>query len=85
MTMRTTARLLVAFCLFAFTFTAFAGDLSKKERKALEAEWAAVYSGPVWALAYLPVKTGVTMGIPWIGPTTTVRTDGYTIDATQAA
>ena len=85
MTRRTAIRLLAALAALSITSVAFAKDLSKKERKALEAQWMAAYPEPVWALKDLPVKTGVTMGIPWIGPLTTVTADGVEIDTTTVA
>jgi len=60
-----------------------AGGLKRAERKALEAEATAVYEGKtVWALRDLPVKTGMTMGLPWVGPLVEVSPSGWKTEAT---
>lgn len=80
MTRRTLLRLLTACAVLGISTVAFAGGLSKKERKALEAQWMAAYPDQVWALKDLPAKTGMTMGIPWLGPIAEVTTDGVKIE-----
>jgi hypothetical protein len=58
---------------------------SKAEMKAAVAavneEARAMYPGPVWALKDLPVYSGATMNIPWIGPIAEVSPEGVKIDA----
>ncbi len=82
MNLRSISTLFVSVSILGFAGVALAKDLSKKERKALEAEWTAAYPGQVWALKDLPVKSGMTMGIPWVGPIAEVTADGVSIDAT---
>ena len=57
----------------------------KAELKAYVAEFTAqveaAYPSTVWALKDLPVKSGLTMGVPWIGPVAEVTLDGYKIEA----
>ena len=62
---------------------AHAGKKSEEKAmvKVFSDEAAAAYPGVVWALKDLPVNTGLTMGIPWIGPTTTVTPAGFEIEA----
>ncbi|MCB9759860.1 MAG: hypothetical protein H6739_08505 [Alphaproteobacteria bacterium] len=75
---------LAALCatLASTSLPAFAGGLSKAERKALEQAATDAYKGKdIWALKDLPVNTGLTMGIPWVGPIAEATPQGWTIDA----
>ncbi len=64
--------------------SAFAGGPSKAEQKQFEKDVQAAYPGAVWALKDLPVNTGFTMGVTWIGPLCEVTKEGYKIDTTTA-
>jgi hypothetical protein len=62
-----------------------AGRKEKAAEKAYAAafigELEAAYPDTVWALKDLPVKSGLTMGIPWVGPIAEVSTTGFVIEA----
>jgi hypothetical protein len=55
---------------------------AKAAAAALTEEAKAMYPGTVWALKDLPVNTGTTMNIPWIGPLVEVAPDGFKIETT---
>lgn len=64
--------------------SAFAGGPSKAEQKQFEKDVQAAYPGAVWALKDLPVNTGYTMGVTWVGPLCEVTKEGYKIDTTTS-
>ncbi len=79
-------RALLASALLFTVLTPVAHAGKKAEQKAyvkaFMTELEATYSGQVWALRDLPVKSGLTMGVPWIGPIAEVTSSGYKIEAT---
>lgn len=74
---------IVAVCCLFISSTSEAVDLSKDQRKAFCADVKAAFTGPVWALKDLPARTGMTMGIPWLGPVAEIRPGSIKIDATE--